>query len=370
MRPISLCMILKNEEKNLEACLKGLKQEVNEIVLVDTGSSDKTPQIASSLATHFHQITWRDDFAWARNEALNLATQPWVLSLDADHRLDTVFWKNIDRLLEQPKAEAYAFLSRNYFTAQDAIENSPDAQAIDESAPSFVKEKAYDFYIDNFQPFFLKNHLDIHWEGIVHETFLPSARRLGHRVSKERLVVHHLGYDTNVSLSKEQNYLKLLLKKCEQEPLNHRGWYELALSFHKLKQPRESMLSLRKALALQPQWPEAQRFLSLFLLEQGDFIGAKSEILKWMQMSEDSFEAQCHLSTALLFLRDEKALLELTQELMIHDACPDFVFSNLGTWYFEKNDYKQSQKYFEKASAINPQKIFYKESLQKIKEKL
>ncbi len=81
---ISLCMIVKNEERFLERCLASVADVVDEINIVDTGSTDRTIEIAKRFGARVEQREWRNDFGWARNEALKMATKRWILQLDAD----------------------------------------------------------------------------------------------------------------------------------------------------------------------------------------------------------------------------------------------------------------------------------------------
>ena len=85
---ISLCMIVKNEERFLAECLESVKDVVDEINIVDTGSTDRTVEIARSYGANIEFREWRKDFAWARNEALAMATRRWTLVLDADEELE------------------------------------------------------------------------------------------------------------------------------------------------------------------------------------------------------------------------------------------------------------------------------------------
>ncbi|TVX89442.1 glycosyltransferase family 2 protein [Paenibacillus agilis] len=81
---ISLCMIVKNEEHCLERCLESAKHVVDEIIIVDTGSNDRTKQIASRYTQHVYDFEWNEDFAAARNYAIGHATGTYILQLDAD----------------------------------------------------------------------------------------------------------------------------------------------------------------------------------------------------------------------------------------------------------------------------------------------
>jgi len=85
---ISLCMIVKNEERFLAECLDSVKDVVDEINIVDTGSTDRTVEIARSYGANIIFREWRNDFAWARNEALAMATRRWTLILDADEEIE------------------------------------------------------------------------------------------------------------------------------------------------------------------------------------------------------------------------------------------------------------------------------------------
>ncbi|MBK1986879.1 tetratricopeptide repeat protein [Sphaerospermopsis aphanizomenoides BCCUSP55] len=84
---LSLCIIVKNEEINLPKCLGSVKNVVDEIVVLDTGSTDKTLQIAQQFGAKVHYFEWCNNFSIARNEALKYVTGDWVLVLDADETL-------------------------------------------------------------------------------------------------------------------------------------------------------------------------------------------------------------------------------------------------------------------------------------------
>lgn len=85
---ISVCMIVKNEEENLATCLDGLKEIADEIIIVDTGSTDRTKAIAAGYTDRIFDLAWTGDFAAARNYAFSKATMDYIYSADADERLD------------------------------------------------------------------------------------------------------------------------------------------------------------------------------------------------------------------------------------------------------------------------------------------
>ena len=85
---ISLCMIVKNEEKVLARCLDSVADLVDEIIIVDTGSSDATKEIASRYTDQVYDFAWQDDFAAARNFSFSKATKDYIYVPDADEVLD------------------------------------------------------------------------------------------------------------------------------------------------------------------------------------------------------------------------------------------------------------------------------------------
>ena len=87
MLELSLCMIVKNEEKHLARCLSSVKDVADEIIMVDTGSTDKTVEIAELFGVKIFHFKWVNDFSAARNFALSKCTGDWILYLDADEEL-------------------------------------------------------------------------------------------------------------------------------------------------------------------------------------------------------------------------------------------------------------------------------------------
>lgn len=104
---ISLAMIVRNEEENLAECLQSVINHVDELVIVDTGSTDQTVPIARNYTTNIYHYEWQGDFSQARNFALSKCSKEWILSLDADEKLD-VSQGTLQKLL-QDHGEAEAF---------------------------------------------------------------------------------------------------------------------------------------------------------------------------------------------------------------------------------------------------------------------
>ncbi len=158
---ISLCLIVKNEEENLPACLASVEGLADEVVVVDTGSTDRTRELAARAGARMVSFTWVDDFAAARNEGLRHATGDWVFWLDADDRLDdagrgklrTLF----DGLADEPGNVAYVM---KCLCAADPAEGSATV-------------------VDHIRLF--RNHPEARWRYRVHEQILPALRRLARK---------------------------------------------------------------------------------------------------------------------------------------------------------------------------------------------
>src|SRR5262245_60079470 len=113
MRPkVSLCVIAKNEENNLSTCLKCAGDLVGEIVVVDTGSTDRTREVAAAQGARVFDFPWVDDFAAARNETLRHASGEWIFWLDADDRLDETNHQCLQVLLAGLTDENAAYLMK------------------------------------------------------------------------------------------------------------------------------------------------------------------------------------------------------------------------------------------------------------------
>src|SRR3990167_648830 len=104
---ISLCMIVKNEEKYLGQCLNSVKEIVNEVIITDTGSTDKTKEIAKKFKAKIFDFKWNDDFSEARNESLKHATKEWILVLDADEIINRDDLNKIKEIVKDKETDAF-----------------------------------------------------------------------------------------------------------------------------------------------------------------------------------------------------------------------------------------------------------------------
>ncbi len=173
---LSLCMIVRNEADVLERCLRSVEPVVDEMVIIDTGSTDGTVGIAKQYGARVKQVDWQDDFARARNIGIELARGEWVLILDADEELNLA-GEDVLRLrglLERVDCEAYIC---------NIMSELEDGQQVrHESVRLWRNRAAYRF------------------EGAVHEQILPGILRVNPaaRVDHAGLTILHHGYSDSL----------------------------------------------------------------------------------------------------------------------------------------------------------------------------
>ncbi|WP_353932331.1 glycosyltransferase [Okeanomitos corallinicola TIOX110] len=152
---LSLCMIVKNEEVALPKCLESVKNVVDEIVVLDTGSTDKTPEIAQQFGAKLHYFPWCNDFSKARNEALKYVTGDWILVLDADETLtpeivpqireainiDDYLLINLVRQEVGATQSPYSLVSRLFRNHPDISFDSPYHALVDDSVMAILKKE-------------------------------------------------------------------------------------------------------------------------------------------------------------------------------------------------------------------------------------
>ena len=221
---ISLCLITKNEEKYLEQCLNSVKGIVDEIIVVDTGSDDKTKEIAKKFNAKIFDFKWVDDFSAARNESLKHATKDWILVLDADEIIEKEHLEIIKEAIDSAEENiaGFALEQRSYINKyfEGAAQNFSDFELV----------KEYKFYISNVLVRLFKNKLGIHFKHRVHELVEDSIKEKHLKYKKIDAVLHHFGSLKDVEWIKEkaEQYSKIILKQLEEEPENARYNYQAA----------------------------------------------------------------------------------------------------------------------------------------------
>lgn len=209
---ISLCMIVKNEEKYLRGCLESARSYVDEIVVVDTGSTDSTIPIAKEFGAKVFSVAWTGSFSEARNESLQHATGDWVLYLDADERL--VDGEQLKSVVNGSLAWAYTLLIRGKHHLSSGIVDQVNAY-----------------------PRLFRRHHKVRFEGVVHEQIMPSIIRLGKSIEASSIIIEHLGYGDSYEkiLEKGSRNIALLKVQHEKHPDDDYTNYQLGNNYVVLK---------------------------------------------------------------------------------------------------------------------------------------
>jgi GT2 family glycosyltransferase len=225
---VSLTMIVRNEEHNLPACLASVRDLVDEAVVIDTGSTDRTRAVAQSFGVVVGEFPWVDDFAAARNAALDAATEEYAFWMDADDRLD-----------EENRGKLRALF--------DALTGGNDAYVVKclcvPDGPG-----AGGTVVDHVRVF---RRTPAHrWAYRVHEQILPALRATGADVRWSGVTVRHVGYvDAAVRRRKLDRDLRLLKLDERDRPGDPFTLFNLGCVSSELGDYPAAVAALRRSLA-------------------------------------------------------------------------------------------------------------------------
>jgi glycosyltransferase involved in cell wall biosynthesis len=239
---VSLCLIVRNEEDHLPACLASAAGLFDEIVVVDTGSTDRTREIARQAGARVFDFPWRDDFSAARNETLKHASGEWIFWLDADDRMDADNRAKLKAILDNLPGEDVAFLMR-------CISVAPDGSVL-----SFVDH-----------PRLFRKRPGVAWRYRVHEQVLPSILKAGGRIERTDVLIRHAGYqDAAVRRRKDERNLHMLRLDAREHPDDHAVLFHLGMTLVVLGQAAEAIAPLRRSLErAHPQDPTIRKAYTL-----------------------------------------------------------------------------------------------------------
>ncbi len=211
---LSICMIVKDEEKHLPQCLKSLQPLGAELIIVDTGSSDRTVEIAESFGAKLFHFPWNNNFSDARNQSLAHATRRWILWIDADDILPETEHAKIRKLAKLPANRAFHFILKN-----DGIDSS-----------------------QCYQLRMFPNHPKIRFEGAIHEQVAYSVKRLNLPTEEKDVAIVHTGYSSEeIVQAKKEKYLAMMASWLKEHPNDCLIQYQFALTNHTLNRHQEAV---------------------------------------------------------------------------------------------------------------------------------
>jgi tetratricopeptide (TPR) repeat protein len=223
-------MIVRDEERNLPQCLESVRGIFDEIVVVDTGSQDRTREIAREFGARVFEFTWIDDFAAARNEALAHATGDYAFWLDSDDVVDPPEREKLRKLLDGLRPDEPAG-----YVVRCACDPSPDGSG-------------GETVVDHIRLFPLRPQ--VRWTYRVHEQILPALRRAGVLVRWTDLTVRHTGYvDRAVRARKLDRDTRILRDELEERPDDPFVLFNLGAIAIERREWREALALLGRSLA-------------------------------------------------------------------------------------------------------------------------
>ncbi len=235
---VSLTMIARDEERVLTRCLASVADLVDEIVFVDTGSTDGTRQLAAQARdrhgrpARVFRFVWIEDFSAARNEALRHARGDWIFWMDCDDWLDEQSRQELRHL--------FATLGDENAVYQ-MIHASPASEDGGHPASAAPQDRLF------------RRLPQIRWEGRVHEQIAPSAARSGAILKRTNIAVLHSGYgDAELRRRKVERNLRLLEWQNIEQPHNPHTLFYLGMTYGMAGRAAEAIPQLERALDLLP----------------------------------------------------------------------------------------------------------------------
>jgi tetratricopeptide (TPR) repeat protein len=201
---LSAALIVRDESRFIEGCLKSLVGSVDEIVIVDTGSQDDTIEKALRFPVKLYHFAWCNDFSAARNFALEQATGEWILYIDADERFDIPAPRLLDSVLADSQKVAWNV------RFHPRIDWTPYGE-----------------------PRLFRNDPRIRFRGVIHETMREGIETVALADGKETgvcdLALHHVGYEDDQTRKNSRN-IPLLRDRLAQDPKHLYSWWHLGQS--------------------------------------------------------------------------------------------------------------------------------------------
>ena len=265
MTSISLCMIVKNEEKHLERCLTSVRDVVDEIVIVDTGSDDKTLEIADSFNANIHHFKWNNDFSSARNFALSKCQSDWILYLDADEELNSNSVNELITIINGKLAAVNCVVKS--LTSNDAK-----------------------FGVMKY-PRLFPNDPRIKFEGKVHEQIQTSLNNNNIPLVDSGIEIIHYGYilDEDSANKKLERNLALLQSNKKNNPYDK---LKLAQTLHSLKRYDEAEVNFSSVINDRATEVKIKSIAllhySILLFEKNDLKKSLEVVVKGLNMNAKS----------------------------------------------------------------------------------
>lgn len=219
---VTACYVVKNEGRHLKKSLDSIRGKVDEIVLVDTGSTDDTKEIGRAYGAKIYEFPWQDDFSEARNFALGKLETDWVVAPDGDEYFSQDTAGNLRRVIETARGEGKNLLLVPWHN----IDEATGEVLLDSHAPRIFR----------WDPGF-------RYEGRIHEELRNRGKAMDGVgiLSPKELVLVHTGYSAEVSKEKARRNVDLLLKELEEREEPGNLYMYLAEAYDGLEEEEEAL---------------------------------------------------------------------------------------------------------------------------------
>ncbi len=346
---ISLCMIVKNEAQYIERCIKSARRAADEIIVVDTGSSDDTAEIARRLGAKTRQHQWKSDFSEARNYSIEQATGDWILYLDADEVLTPDACSRIRRLTGKQSATGYLLIQRNYTDDPKAAGWRPCEAGVKES-----RGHAGWFPAPIVRLF--RNNPEIRFEGAVHELVDYSIKRIGGTIEPTDIVIHHYGKvrDMDYVRAKQKLYLELGREKADRRPTDAKAHYELGVQYIELGLLDKGMETLGRSLRLDSDQPKALCDLGVALERSEKLEEAADHYTRALDIDPDNVQAIINLGSAYARLGKMEEASRLFDHALKLSPNDPVVLNNVGSKLFLQGSFTEATTLYLRAIEANP----------------
>jgi glycosyltransferase involved in cell wall biosynthesis len=304
-RSVSLCMIVKNEIAGIGACLNGAKALVDEIIVVDTGSTDRTADVARIFGARVFDYRWCDDFAAARNYSLEHATGDWILILDADEIIAAGDHYVLKDLITQQNERAAGFFieTRNYVNVTNAI----DWHVNDKSYPEY--EAGLGWFPTRKTRLFQRMDA-VRFCHPVHEQVDRALTAAGIPIVECPVPVHHYGYlNETKNQKKAQTYFQLGYTKLDQLGDDFQAVRELATQAGQLEYWGQAIELWERLLKIQPNHAVAYVNIASAHWQLGHYKKALTFSKVAIELDPNQKEGHYNMAVSQLLLgRAEKAV--------------------------------------------------------------
>ena len=309
---VSLCMIAKNEEKYLAQCLRSVRPMVDEMIVVDTGSTDRTKDVARAFGAKLYDFTWEQDFSEARNVSLSKAAGDWIFILDADEVIAPDDYSRFKALVKTTPngSAAFSIETRNYTMLANTIgwtANSGEYAAQERGTGWFPSVKIRLF----------PNFKNIRFEYPVHEMVEPCLKKTGIELKACDIPVHHYGkLSEKKQNEKGKIYFRIGLKKHDEIGNNPAALRELAVQAGNLEKWKEAIELWQRFLILQPESAEAFINIGTAYWQLAEYREARLYAEKAIALQPELKEAHFNCAINLLHLGCAEKAIPVLQNLL------------------------------------------------------